>query len=453
MHWAEPTTEFVTSVWLFDNPVEPGDGWLSVEGGSPERVAINGANKRGMENVVLTNVIDSILRGAEGSAAHLRPTEFIVGEIDRVARMAGIEPVGPKASQVMSKMLSRSLRLAQKVYDFSIPGRTITETIAPSIAVENRYSKAIRGARPDTEKMLPVQTFARTPEMIRARMIAPWAGIVAEINEMVLPIGKWQTTRATVSDLESLGDIQSFATVVAVRAVHTALPEVISKAIPQLASGKTVWMPASAAAWMATICALDIEEARRSEAGARWGDDELIAFPFLGKIADCTVSADVIYGAHVNAIWEGVAAGASSSIVRWWLMWAVRIAMLKSAAAMSDRGAVVTDIGVGAIGVAVREDEAETVMAAGADAGLVYQRRETRAGTGSALRASVSGDSQAYGAGVMLAQIRAAAGAAYPAVAMELDRSNEVQAEKDRKLIVRDIMTKIQDGEEDFSLE
>lgn len=453
MYWAEPTTEFVTSVWLFDNPVEPGDGWLSVEGGSPERLALQVVGQRGLESVVLTNVIDSILRGTEGSAAHLRPTEFVVGELDRVARLVGIEPVGPRASQAMSKVLSRSLRLAQKIYDFSVPGRTITETIAPSIAVEDRYSKAIRGARPDTEKMLPVQTFARTPEMLRARMIAPWAAIVAEINEMVLPVGKWQTTRATVSDLESLGEIQSFATVVAVRAVHATLPEVISKAIPQLAAGKTVWMPASAAAWMATICALDIEEARCSEAGARWGDDDLIAFPSLGKIADCTVSADVIYGAHINAIWEGMAAGASSSIVRWWLMWAVRISMLKSAAAMSRNGAVVTDIGVGTIGVAIREDVAEVVMAAGADIGLVYQRRETAAAKGAAQHAGVSGAEQAAGAGVMLAQIRAAAGAAYPAVALELDRSNEVQTEKDRKSIVRHIIGKIQDGEEDFSLE
>ncbi|MCC1496710.1 hypothetical protein [Alcanivorax sp. 1008] len=453
MYWAGDTSEFITSVWLFDNPVEPGDGWLSVEGRPPEREGIAGLSKKGMDSVLITNVIDSILHGVQGAGDALRPTEFISGEIDRVARLAGIEPVGPKAAQVLSQILSRSLRLAQKVYDFSVPGKTLTETIAPAIVIDQKYSKPIRKARQEADRSLPVQTFARTPGMNRARLITPWSDVADAISNLVLPLGKWQTTRASVSDLESLAEIESFATVVAIRAIGSTVPDIIAKTIPELASGQTVWVPASAAAWIASMCGIEIEEAKRSEAGLLWADDDAIAIPQLGKIASCTISADVVVGAHIDAIWTGLSPGANNTIVRWWLMWAVRHWMLATAVQLQDHGWVITDVGVGSIGVAGNESQMDDLTYAAVASGLIYQHKGVKSPMSNVPdKVAPAGKINSTNS-VHVAQIRAASGTAYPAVAMELDRSNEMQTEAERKQQVMQIIGKVQDGADDFKLE
>ena len=453
MFWAGKTSEFSTSVWLFDNPVEPGDGWLSLEGAAPDRRALGDIGRKSMDNVVLTNVISSILHQSDDDNQFMRSSEFIVGELDRVARLAGIEPVGPVAAHILSAILSRSLRLAQKVYDFSVPGRTLAETVAPSITIEQTYSKAIRSARQDSERMLPVQTFARTPGMMRARLIAPWSDIASEVNRTILPTGKWQVTRATVGELESLGEIESFATVVSIKAVKSTMPDIVASAIPALAAGKSVWMPAEIAAWVSTVCAIDVDEAKRSEGAIKWECDESIALPELGKIANCTVSADVVYGAHIDAIWSGLAQDSGNTAVRWWLMWVVRKWMLYGAEVMQRAGVTVTDIGMGSIGVAVEESSLDILTAAAVKAGLVYQHRGiSRPALHTPESITPNGRASSPDS-VHISQIRAASGAAYPAVASELDRSNELQTDGERKKVVKQIIEDIQNDADDYTLE
>ena len=129
----EPSAPGV-GVALFDFPFRPADGWFSKGGSEPIR--IRSPKDLPTDMVIVTNVHDAAFQASEiCQVRNARPTEFFRSDLHAISKEIGL-PLRQDPYRVcsyLSEIADRAMRLAYGQYGFSRIGKSLRETLAPTL--------------------------------------------------------------------------------------------------------------------------------------------------------------------------------------------------------------------------------------------------------------------------------------------------------------------------------